>query len=386
MLEPVMRDVKGTFREKLALPGPKRLLALDGGGIRGVISVEILGAIEDMLRNKLDRPKLVLGDYFDYVGGTSTGAIIATCIALGMSVEQIRAFYRDHGQEMFDKVALLERFRHVYSDTRLAGLLKNVIGDRTLGDPALKTLLLLVMRNATTDSPWPLSSNPNAKYNLPRSEDGEKRKIANLELPLWQLVRASAAAPVFFPPEVINIDQHEYVFVDGGVTTYNNPAFLLFLMATAAPYNLCWAACVDKLLLISVGTGSSPEANADLMPTELNAVYNMTKIPAALIYAALNEQDMLCRLFGECRFGAQIDSELGDLRGAAGPTKEKLFAYCRYDPQLSRTGLNALGLKTIEPHVVQQLDAADLTHTNAMRAVGAAYAAYISPEHFEGFL
>ena len=84
-------------------------------------------------------------------------------------------------------------------------------------------------RNATTDSPWPLSNNPFAKYNQLERDD------CNLKFPLWQLVRASTAAPVFFPPEKIKAGKREFVFVDGGVTTYNNPAFIAFLMATVEP-------------------------------------------------------------------------------------------------------------------------------------------------------
>ena len=78
-------------------------------------------------------------------------------------------------------------------------------------------------------------------------------------------MRASTAAPTYFPPEV-DRDRRAatFVFVDGGVTMYNNPAFQLFLMATLAPYGSCWAAGEDKMLLVSIGTGTSPNANADL--------------------------------------------------------------------------------------------------------------------------
>ena len=59
-----------------------RLLALDGGGIRGIITLEVLAEIERTLRVRSGRPDLVLCDYFDYVAGTSTGAIIAACVSL----------------------------------------------------------------------------------------------------------------------------------------------------------------------------------------------------------------------------------------------------------------------------------------------------------------
>lgn len=96
---------------------------------------------------------------FDYVAGTSTGAIIATCVSLGMSVEAIRAFYLTSGGALFDKKSLLSRFRSKFDDDRLAHKVKEVIGaSTTLGSDRLRTLLLVVMRNVTTDSPWPLST------------------------------------------------------------------------------------------------------------------------------------------------------------------------------------------------------------------------------------
>jgi hypothetical protein len=71
-----------SYRDKLAKPGPRRLLACDGGGIRGMISIEVLACMESELPRSSGNSKLVLADYFDYVAGTSTGAIIATLIAL----------------------------------------------------------------------------------------------------------------------------------------------------------------------------------------------------------------------------------------------------------------------------------------------------------------
>jgi hypothetical protein len=71
---------------------PNKLLALDGGGIRGVLSIEILAALEGRLRERYGSA-LVLSDYFDYIGGTSTGAIIAAALAFGKSVSEIRNKY-----------------------------------------------------------------------------------------------------------------------------------------------------------------------------------------------------------------------------------------------------------------------------------------------------
>lgn len=368
------------LKQRITAAGPKKILTLDGGGIRGMMTVEVLAGIERILRRQLNNDRLVLADWFDFFAGTSTGAIIATCLALGMSADEIRRFYLDSGEEMFDKAFILRRFRYKYEDEKLAGKLQEVIGaDTTLGSDRLRTLLMMVMRNASTDSPWPLSNNPFAKYNQ------RDRRDCNLNLPLWQLVRASTAAPVYFPPELINTGTHEFVFVDGGITTYNNPSFQAFLMATTEPYNLNWPAGEDQLLLVSIGTGTSPEANADLNPSEMNLLYNAGSIPSALMYAALNEQDFLCRTFGKCLAGDLLDREIGDMIGKKGPAQPKLFTYLRYNAELTREGLDALGLPEITPEDVQKLDSTD--HIRELQRIGQALLEKkIRPEHFAGFV
>ncbi len=365
---------------RMQSPGPKKILALDGGGIRGMLTVEVLAQLETMLRRRLEAGEdFVLADYFDFVSGTSTGAIIAACISLGMKVSDIRTFYLSSGQEMFDKASLLKRFRHKYEDDKLAAKMQEVFGRRTtLGSDKLKTVLMMVMRNATTDSPWPVSNNPFAKYNQPERDD------CNLDIPLWQLVRASTAAPVYFPPEVVRVGKHEFVFVDGGITTYNNPAFQSFLMATLEPYKMNWPAGEDNLLVVSIGTGTSPQANVDLDPNEMNLLYNAGSIPSALMYAALNEQDMLCRTFGTCLAGDALDREVGDLIGAKGPVgPSKLFTYVRYNAELSAEGLAALGLPDIQAENVQKLDSVE--HIADLQRLGQAVGRKIKPAHFDGF-
>jgi hypothetical protein len=243
---------------------------------------------------------------------------------------------------------------------------------------------MMVMRNATTDSPWSVSNNPFAKYNQ------RDRKDCNLNIPLWQLVRASTAAPTFFPPEEVIFaagtpKEYRFVFVDGGITTYNNPAFQAFVMATVEPYNLKWVAGDDKLLIVSVGTGTSPDANKGLEGDDLNIVYNATKIPSALMFAALNEQDLLCRVFGKCVVGDPLDREVGDLIGKQGPVSPKLFTYMRYNAELSKQGLDDLGLIDIEPEDVQQLDSVE--HIDKLQRVGQAVAKRkVFLEHFKGFV
>lgn len=372
---------------RITSAGPKKILALDGGGIRGMITVEVLAEIENLLRRKLGLgDDFRLADYFDFVAGTSTGAIIAACISVGMRVSEIRTFYLSSGTEMFDKAFLLKRFRYKYEDEKLAEKLQTVIGkETTLGSDKLKTVLMMVMRNATTDSPWPISNNPFAKYNLRLREDGRLRDNCNLDVPLWQLIRASTAAPVYFPPEVVKVGSQEFVFVDGGITMYNNPAFQAFLMATVEPYKMEWPAGEDKMLVVSIGTGTSPQANADLDPNEMNLLYNATSIPSALMSAALNEQDLLCRVFGRCLAGDELDREVRDLKTAKGPVgPNKLFTYVRYNAELTLEGLKKLGLSGIKPEHVQQLDSVE--YIPELQQVGQAVAKSVKLEHFARFV
>lgn len=365
--------------------GPKRILSCDGGGLRGLISVEILAALEADLRSALGRPGLVLADHFDFVCGTSTGAIIATCISAGMSTDQIRRFYLDSGAQMFEKASLLKRLRYDYRKEPLARLLQRTLNKTlghdpagpaaTLGDPGLRTVLMMVLRNHTTDSPWFVSNNPLAKYN------DRSRPDCNLDLPLWQLVRASTAAPTYFPPEVVVFGrekkEYEFIFVDGGVTGYNNPAFIAFEMATAAPYRLGWATGEDELLIVSVGTGKVPLERRQDDADDLNLLSHARSLPIALMNAATDGWDLACRTLGACRFGGPIDREIGAMLmprgGASTSSGTKLFSYVRYDPTLTREGLDAIGLRHLHPDKVQALDAVE--GIADLQAVGVAYAA-----------
>ena len=84
-----------------------------------MITLEVLNRLEEILRERSGKRDLVLSDYFDYVAGTSTGAIIATCILIGMTVE-IAKFYHESGPAMFSRAGLLKRFWYKFNDENLA--------------------------------------------------------------------------------------------------------------------------------------------------------------------------------------------------------------------------------------------------------------------------
>lgn len=320
----------------------KRLLALDGGGIRGLFTLKILERIESDLRREHANPALVLSDYFHYIGGTSTGAIIATCLSWGMSVEEVIQLYAEDGRDMFRKAIWYRRFKAKFQSEGLRQVFQKLFSEdgrgenpAKLGTDQLKTFLLVVTRNASTGSPWPITNNPNAKYN--------KKGIpgCNLELPLWQLVRASTAAPAYFPPEVVTIfgdDKYskgvECAFEDGGVTPYNNPAFLLFLKATLPEYHMEWPTGPENLSLLSIGTGMEPPGRNK---HEISLLEAASAVPGTLISGIGSNQDLVCRVHGDCQYGPELDSELGNL---IRPNPNALFTYTRYDHEFTRDELN----------------------------------------------
>jgi predicted acylesterase/phospholipase RssA len=369
-----------------------KILALDGGGIRGILTLEILARMEEMLAEATGGgPAFRLCHFFDYVGGTSTGAIIAAGLARGMSAKDLLDFYQKTGPAMFDKQFILKRWRALYKSEPLKKELQKTFGaETTLKPDDLECLLLAVTRNRTTDSPWPISSNPQAKYN------DTSRPDCNLNIPLWQIVRASTAAPVFFPPEVIQWDPADerkaFVFVDGGLTPYNNPAHLLYRMATEPGYRLNWAGGEDKLLIMSLGTGAAAAVVSDVDDPNRGLLENVAALPSTLMYAAMIDQDTSCRFIGRCVHGAVLDREIGDMipRDAGGkviPLSRDLgrrFLYARYNADLSREGLDAMGLHDIKPENVQKLDSVE--YIGDLRRVGRKAAEEVKIEHFGSFV
>jgi hypothetical protein len=130
------------------------------------------------------------------------------------------------------------------------------------------------------------------------------------------------------------------------------------------------------MLLVSIGTGLTPGIETGKTNkgkknfiSRLNFIDNIltqvrkllgiiSGMPLGLMSAAQYQQDLLCRLFGQCLAGDVLDREVGDLinEKVKGPTARKLFTYLRYDALLTKEGLERLGLNNIDPATVQGLD------------------------------
>lgn len=335
---------KLTRDEHFQTPGPKRILALDGGGLKGIVTLGFLAQVEGILRRRHgDDREFRLSDYFDLIAGTSTGAIIAAALAKGMTVAEVTGYYLTMGEEVFERSWFRKGIiRARYDDDKLRKLLKEVLGkDTTLGDKSLKTGVLLVTKRMDTGSPWPLGNNPRGRYF--KAPEGATW-VSNAAYPLWQVVRASTAAPSYFDPETFTITTGTSrrramtgSFVDGGVSPYNNPALQAFMYATLDGYRVNWATGADKLLVVSIGTG---DADPGRRPAKLAA-----KGAVAALLSVMDDCASLVETIMQWMSSGTkvrlIDRELGDLRDdliAPAP----LLTYVRYNVSFDPEDVEAL--------------------------------------------
>lgn len=325
-------------RDEHFAPGaPKRILCLDGGGLRGILSLGLLEKVEAILRERHGGdPDFRLCHYFDLIAGTSTGAIIAAALALGLSVEEVIGHYQALGRRVFTREWFRDGvLRARYDDARLIEELRSVFGEHTtIGDDALRTGLLIMAKRLDTGSPWPMGNNPAGPY---FRADPSQAWISNADYPLWQVVRASTAAPSFFDPQPITIAEQPGKtpvvgeFVDGGVSPFNNPSLQALMYATLDGYGVGWPTGADRLLLVSVGTGTRMGASAT--PAALAATGAIRSLLSLMDDCASLVETML-QWMSSSPTARVIDRAVGDLNGdLLGGTP--LLSYLRYNATLS---------------------------------------------------
>lgn len=332
-----------SLQDHFANSGKKRILCLDGGGIRGILSLGFLLEVETLLRRRHGGdPAFRLCHYFDLIAGTSTGSIIAALLAQGWSVSDIISLYKELADKIFGKRWWDPRsglLRPRYDRNILARFLQDKIGATIcLGDQTnLLTGLLVVCKRIDTGSPWPMSNNPNGRYFQARPGSST---IPNKDYKLWQVVRASTAAPTFFKPERIQIadpteGEPEGVsgdFMDGGVSPHNNPSLQAYWLATLEGYGLRWATGADNMLIVSVGTGRLPERrNAG----KLSVLQGITALQSLMDDCAAVVESMMQGM-GHCLHEPRVmDPELKAL-SPHGLSTTPRFSYVRYDVKLYR--------------------------------------------------
>ncbi len=357
---------------------PKRILALDGGGIRGALTLGFLERIEAIIREKEGNPNLLLCDYFDLIGGTSTGAIIAAGLSIGKSSKEIKKLYLEIGGDIFGKknhffVNPLKWYKAKYSFEPLENALEDFFEDITMGSDRIKTGLCVVTKRADTFSTWPILSSSKGKYFK-----------YNKNMMLHKVVRASAAAPTYFKPKQIDVGGGQIAtFIDGGLSLANNPAFQLFLIATLKGFPYKWPIGEDKITLVSVGTGSSKKhIDADKI-AEFGLGDWAKEIPNMFMEDANYLNQTLLQYLSNSPTAKIIDSEIGDLKDDILTDKPALH-YLRYNVMLEENELNGLGMNFSLEEIksLQKMDAAE--NKNKLYEIGAKAAAqYILPEHIK---
>jgi uncharacterized protein len=312
--------------------GPKRILAIDGGGVRGVVALAFLERIENVLETQSGQ-RTRLCDYFDLIGGTSTGAIIAAGLALGYKVAEIRDFYFGLAPRVFKPPLLrLSGWQAKFDAGELARQLGSILRTRRLDSTDLETGLGIMLKRIDTGSAWILLNNPHSKF-WDTPSDGSF--IGNRHYLLVNVVRASTAAPMYFDPQEIEIVEHEPpgLFVDGGLTPHNNPSLALFLAAALPSYGIAWPVGPDNLTIVSVGAGTFRyHRRSQGWRRSASAAIALR----AMIQQINDSQQLILTLMswlGESPTSWPINSDIGDLAVVA-PPLGALFRFLRYDLKL----------------------------------------------------
>jgi uncharacterized protein len=367
---------------------PKRILALDGGGIRGALSLGYLQQMEDILRTQHGNdPKFRLCHYFDLIGGTSTGSIIAACLALGKTVAEIKELYMSLGGEIFKKQYswwnVFKRIKAEYDSGPLEDQLQKVFGtETTLGSDDILTGLCIVAKRADTNSVWPMINHPDGAYY--DTKDGTNSKI-----PLWKAVRASAAAPSYFLPQIIDVGggMKEAAFVDGGVSMANNPALQLLMVATLKGFPFQWEWGHDKLLLVSIGTGMSKWKKIPAKVAESNLLNWASQLPDMFMQDASWHNQAILQWLSNSPTAWEIDGEIKTLENDCIGAKEKgdgLISYLRYNTWLDTETLDTLmGKKYSEKDIDGLTEMSNADSRFELYDIGSKHAAAtVSEKHF----
>lgn len=239
----------GVRRERQ--PWPKdtlfKILALDGGGIRGLYTAEFLRLCE-LTFGRGAR----LANYFDMISGTSTGGIIALGLGLGISTPEIVGFYEGDGRKIFPplpdgwfakKLRFLRAARRpTLNHDELEAAIKRRFGERVLGDAATRLVIPAFMMPKTEIAVFKTDHHRDFRHDH--------------ATPVWQVARATSAAPTYL--KGLEHSESGKIFIDGGLWA-NNPTMIALVDAISA-YDIS----LDQIRILSIGTGNAAfELNAE---------------------------------------------------------------------------------------------------------------------------
>jgi len=206
-----------------------KVLSLDGGGVRGYLSILILEKIEKALNRRLNEEKPI-GERFDLIIGTSTGGIIAAGLSIHKSAQEIRKLYEKMMSKIFISISKGIN-KPKYSHSTLKKLLKEILQDKTLND--VKTHLCITSVDVATSKPKFFKS-PYLEIYHQRADE----KLVDIAL-------ATSAAPIFFP--LVNTTYANFL-ADGGLIA-NNPSMIGVMEGYKVTKDF------NKIRLLSIGTG-----------------------------------------------------------------------------------------------------------------------------------
>jgi predicted acylesterase/phospholipase RssA len=341
------------LRERFKRPGPKRILALDGGGARGLLSLGVLAQLEKHLAQRSGQgERFRLAHYFDLIGGTSTGAIIATTLALEWRVSDVRDLYFRLLPAIFSRPQVPGPLRVLipaFKNKALTEALNEHLGDRALRSEDLKTGLAIHAKRIDSGSAWILVNNPDWRYFSDASGDG----MGNADFLLRDLVQGSAAAPSYFSDVRIplardrrgNVTRYAHFF-DGGVSPNNNPALQLLLTATDPAFGFNWATGEDNLLIWSVGTGyvrkrfekrNRKRRSSAKSIGDFGRLLYSSKVMAALEgynHDICQQQITLLQTLSRPRFPWHVNSEIRMQTATPLLSRDPVLTFQRYDARL----------------------------------------------------
>ena len=228
------------------------LLALDGGGIRGLVLCEMLIMIEKRRKELYPHGKPFLSN-FHWLTGTSTGSLMALGhVYKGFTAEKGRAMYWSLKDRVFPSRGAWERAKHfIWSSDVLSDVLQDVLGEDTLNTKSIPRVVV----------PTTLANqNPPKLHLMCNYGDGRDGQLGPEQRKVWEAARASSAAPFYFPA-------FNDFFLDGGLLA-NNPA----PDAMTEIHKNGWKfGCV-----ISLGTGNFSVEILESMSTSVDLRYTET--------------------------------------------------------------------------------------------------------------
>lgn len=396
-----------SLRERFQQPGPKRILSLDGGGARGLLSLGILAQLERQLGERSGDPaNFRLSHYFDLIGGTSTGAIIATTLALGWRVRDVVDLYFSLLPAIFQRPqvpSFLRVFVPAFKNRALTQALNDHLGDRMLNSEDLQTGLAIHAKRIDSGSAWILVNNPDWCYFNSKADNAG---VPNAEFYLRDLVQASAAAPTYFADVRIPLSRNKRGkiagyghFFDGGVSPNNNPAQQLLMTVTEPAFGFNWPAGDDNLLIWSIGTGyvrkrfaksNRKRRSSAKTISDFRGLMYSSKVMAALEgynHDISQQQITLLQALSRPRFPWHVNSEVRMQTKTPLLSAQPVLTYQRYDvrleidepefrrPEHIESLLGGANMKKAEVDALRKLDIKDVNLLDVLYRAGEALGA-----------